>query len=94
MSELSLREKVDWLASNEGCELADGWQAFQTFISYCVNDEDDIIENKILELCKEDIEYQYDTVKGEQELEDEDEASDEEAYETSEDSAFGSPNSV
>ena len=58
--ELETIEKIEWLNEYEGCELADGYGAFQTFLMYCCSNKN---ATKILDIISDDVDYQYEETK-------------------------------
>lgn len=53
----TLRDKVEWLIENEGCEFADGLSGLQTFFDYCIPDE--AKQAQLIDLVRKDLEYVF-----------------------------------
>ena len=62
--ELCTIDKIEWLAENEGTELADGYNGLLTFLNYCCDEEDG---TEIMSIIGEEVDYQYKETKIEME---------------------------
>jgi hypothetical protein len=67
--ELTTEDKIQWLIKNEGCELADGYNGLESFFRYACNMDD---EDKILDLIKDGVDFQYEITKAEYDANNED----------------------
>ena len=65
--EIGTMEKIEWLIDNEGCELADGYDALGLFFQYCCTEDDSI---EILSIISEEVDFQYQIVMSQQDEED------------------------